>query len=204
MAKSNVSQIVDQLYSADLAQFSITNKIAITKATGDSVAVRCANVPSQGEACEIPHHDNLPKELKGMYIRANIGRRNQHWGTPEFIEMVLNVAYSWWKNGNSPTCLIADLSAKKFSDTTGHGTHKGGTDADFDLARTLPADGNYTADKQKKCAIFVATCLVAGASRVLFGDSDVVKAVNSWAAKEKISGRARTNNRHNDHFHMDL
>ena len=204
MATSNVSRILAQLNSADLTQLSAVNTIAIPETMDDEVSFRCANVPGQDKACEVPHHDALPKKLKGMYIRANIKRRNQHWGTQQFVGMVLNVAYSWWKNGNSPTCLIADLSAKKFSDTKGHGTHKDGMDADFDLVRTLPADGNYTADKQKKCAIFVATCLAVGASRVLFGDSDVVKAVNDWAAEQKISGRARMHAKHKDHFHMDL
>ena len=203
MATNSVSRIRDFLDAANLATVSAV-KIAVPETADDTIPGHCVDVPSQGQACEVPHHDDLPKRLKGMYIRANIKGRNQHWGTKHFVEMVLSVAYNWWMQGNSPTCLIADLSAKKFSDTKGHGTHKGGTDADFDLVRTLPADKNYTADKQQKCAVFVSICLAAGASRVLFSDAEVVKAVNSWAAKNEISGRARTHAKHADHFHMDL
>lgn len=170
----------------------------------DSVPVRCVNVPNQGQACEVPHHNSLPPNLRGMYIRANVGGRNQHWGRPQLLKVALSVAYNWWKNGNSPKCLIADLSAHRFRNTQGHGTHKTGDDADFDLAGTLPADGNYTSAKQQKCAVFVATCLAVGASRVLFSDSAVVNAVNRWAAQNGIPGRARTEARHNDHFHLDL
>ena len=170
----------------------------------DSVPVRCVNVPNQGQACEVPHHNSLPSNLRGMYIRANIAGRNQHWGRRQLVQIVLNVAYNWWKDGNSPKCLIADLSAQRFRDSQGHATHKTGEDADFDLANTLPADGNYTSVKQKKCALFVATCLAAGASRVLFSDSAVVNAVNNWAKANSILGRARKEARHNNHFHLDL
>lgn len=171
---------------------------------GDTIPVRCVNVPNQGQACEVPHQNSLPSNLRGMYIRANIAGRNQHWGKPRLVQVVLNVAYNWWKNGNSPKCLIADLSAQRFRDTQGHATHKTGEDADFDLKNTLPADGNYTAAKQQKCATFIATCLAVGASRVLFSDAAVVNAVNRWAAQNGISGRARTEARHNTHFHLDV
>ena len=188
----------------DLARLPAFDTITTINVMGDSVPVNCVNFPNQGRACEVPHHNNLPINLKGMYVRANISNRHQHWGRPQLVQVVLNIAYNWWKDGNSPKCLIADLSAQRFGDTQGHKTHKTGEDADFDLASTLPADGNYTKDKQRKCTVFIAICLASGANRVLFSDSVVVKAVNEWAKQNDILGRAVSNADHADHFHIDL
>ncbi|MCY4515571.1 MAG: penicillin-insensitive murein endopeptidase [Candidatus Tectomicrobia bacterium] len=178
--------------------------VATVSLQDDSLPLRCVNVPEQGQACELPHHNSLPSNLKGMYSRANIAGRGQHWGRPQLVEVVLNVAYNWWKNGNTTKCLIADLSAQRFRDSQGHATHRAGEDADFDLANTLPADENYNPTKQQRCAMFVAICLAAGASRVLFSDAAVVNGVNKWAKQQGIRGRAKRETRHNNHFHLDI
>lgn len=172
--------------------------------TGDQIEVNCEVIPQQGRTCEIPHHSELPNNLKGMYYRANLRRRYRHWGKPELVNLVLNIAYNWWRNGNTPRCLITDLSVKVFKDTDGHKSHKSGEDADFDLARTLPRDPNYNVAKQQKCTTFIAICLAAGAKRVLFSDPNVVRAVNTWAQQNGIQGRARTDSGHDNHFHVDI
>lgn len=169
-----------------------------------SVAIHCEKVGGQGEACQVPHQSELPEELKGMYIRADVGGKGYHWGKRRLIELTLKIAYAWWKEGNKPICLVSHLSAKRFKGTTGHKSHKTGEDADFDLAKTLPKDGNWTAKKQKKCLRFVTICLQAGASRVLFSDEATVKAANVIAKREGWAGRARVDADHDNHFHVDL
>ncbi|PCH65229.1 MAG: hypothetical protein COC01_10050 [Bacteroidetes bacterium] len=158
-----------------------------------------------GGRYELPHHSELPERLKGMYTRYDLKGRNQHFGTKDTIYFALNLAYNWWLRKLKPQLLIGDISAKNFSDTKGHKSHKTGTHIDLDLSYYLPKDADYDIDKKTKCAILCGMMLALGAKRVLFNDRDVMTAVNQFAVKNNYSGRVVDGvPGHDNHFHAEL
>lgn len=155
-------------------------------------------------AVELPHEKNLPSRYKGMYIRYSSSCPNQHWGTRATVIATLNVAYNWWKKGNSPTMLIGDISAKNFAATGCHAAHKTGTHVDMDLAGTLPWDPEYNREKQLKCARVCWFAIQAGFQRGLFSDQVVCDAVNELAADKGFPGRMVVRADHDNHFHFEM
>ena len=155
-------------------------------------------------AVELPHHQNLPSRYKGMYIRYSSSCPNQHWGTRATVMATLNVAYNWWRNGNSPTMLIGDISAKNFAATGCHAAHKTGTHVDIDIAGTLPRDPEYNREKQLKCATVCWIAIQLGFRRGLFSDQVVCDAVNNLAADKGFPGRMVVRADHNTHFHFEM
>lgn len=170
----------------------------------DQIPIVIEDVAGQGSASKLPDHRDLPDRYKNLYIRVDLSGNKQHWGKPKMVQQMINTAYNWWAGGNRPVCLITDLSRKKFKQTTGHRTHKSGEDGDFDLARTLPRDGKFTAAKRAKCVKFMKCCIEAGFSRVLFSDRNAIDTVNAWAKTNNIAGRAKFASDHDNHIHVDL
>lgn len=155
-------------------------------------------------AVELPRPQDLPPEYKGMYSRYCLGHPDQHWGTRATVIATLNVAYNWWKNGNSPTMLIGHISAKDFAATRGHSAHKTGTHVDIDLAETLPRDSGYNREAQLKCARVCWFAIQAGFQRGLFSDQVVCDAVNKLAADKGFPGRMVVRADHDNHFHFEM
>nr|VFK21088.1 MAG: Penicillin-insensitive murein endopeptidase [Candidatus Kentron sp. LPFa] len=155
-------------------------------------------------AVELPHHNQLKPEYKGMYVRYGSSCSRQHWGTKETVNMALSLAHNWWKRGNRPTMLLGDISAKNFGQTGCHSAHKNGKHLDADLSGTLPSDSGYNLDKQKKCAIICWFAIQLGARRALFSDSAVAKAVNKIAVDKGYPGRVVVRTDHDNHFHFEM
>ena len=155
-------------------------------------------------AVELPRPQDLPPEYKGMYSRYCLGHPDQHWGTRATVIATLNVAYNWWKNGNSPTMLIGHISAQDFAATRGHSAHKTGTHVDIDLAGTLPRDPEYNREKQLKCARVCWFAIQAGFQRGLFSDQVVCDAVNKLAADKRFPGQMVVRADHDNHFHFEM
>ena len=155
-------------------------------------------------AVELPCPQNLPPKYKGMYSRYCLGYPDQHWGTRATVLATLNVAYNWWKNGNSPTMLIGHISAQDFAATRSHSAHKTGTHVDIDLAGTLPRDPEYNREKQLKCARVCWFAIQAGFQRGLFSDQVVCDAVNKLAADKRFPGQMVVRADHDNHFHFEM
>lgn len=162
------------------------------------------SVGPQAEAIELPHHSRLKPEYRGMYVRYDSFRSDQHWGRPETVRLALQVAYNWWHYKFRPSLMIGDVSARTFVDTECHSAHRGGAHFDMDLVGTLPKDPGYGRDAQLKCAQLSWFALQAGVARVFFADGVVAEAVNRLATERGIEGRVLVRPDHDDHFHMEV
>jgi murein endopeptidase len=177
---------------------------AVSKPRSDELGAIESRAAILSAAVELPHHSQLKPEYKGMYERYDSGCADQHWGTEPTVLMALNLAYNWWKQGNTPTMLLGDISAKTFSQTGCHSAHKTGTHVDADLSGTLPRDPGYNQDKQLKCAIVCWFAIQLGTRRVLFSDDVVAQAVNQIAAEKGFAGRVEVRADHDNHFHFEM
>ena len=155
-------------------------------------------------AVELPHHKQLPPEYKGMYIRYDSSCADQHWGTPATVRATINLAYNWWKKGNSPTMLIGDLSARNFACTGCHSAHKTGTHVDIDLKGMLPENQGYGRREQLKCFLVCWYAIQLGFRRGLFSDQEVCEAVNRFAEEKNLPGRMVVRADHDTHFHFEM
>lgn len=156
------------------------------------------------EPVELPHHSQLPAGERGMYVRYDAGCVNQHWGTPATVELALNLARRWWRNGHQPTIHFGDISARNFARTGCHSAHKTGTHLDVDLPGSLPRDRDYNEEKRKKCSALCWYAVSLGAQRVLFSDSAVAEAVNKLARENGLRGRVAVRADHDNHFHIEM
>jgi hypothetical protein len=167
--------------------------------------VEAEAVAPRTTAVELPHHDTLPSDKKGMYVRYGGSCGNQHWGTQATVDFALAVAHAWWKDGSKPTLLVGDLSARMFAATGCHTAHKTGTHVDFDLPGTLIADPAYDTARRQKCVRLCGTMITLGARRVLYNDPEVKRLVNEWAAKEGYPGRVDDGvPGHDNHLHAEM
>jgi hypothetical protein len=174
------------------------------RAVLDRVAARRVRL-EQPEAFELPDHSDLPPVLAGMYARYGSKCPGQHWGTKETVLFAIDVAYNWWKAPLLPTLCLGDLSAASFKNTGCHKAHKSGTHVDMDLPGWLPADGDYTKEKQERCKVLCMLMIALGAGRVLFNDKDVKAEVNKWAEEEGLPGRVDDSVAgHDTHFHAEM
>lgn len=125
------------------------------------------------------------------------GGSGEHWGKPEFVNMVMAVAKSWREAGN-PKLRIGELSGKCVQ-ASGHKSHGQGIDADIDIPGRLIADSGNSPDLTTALAKKFISC---GVTTILYNDVGVQNQVNAWARQSGYSGRMCSETGHENHFHI--
>lgn len=171
-------------------------------------AAGCVQRPQPDTIYYLKHHNQVSDKFYRRYSSRNCANRDQHWGRKELFHMVLNVAYHMNKSPqrNFEVMHIGESSYKVFSQTRCHSCHNNGTHIDIDFPGSLIADGgSYSNDDKIQSGLAILLAIHFGTLRCLYGDDDVVAAVNEVAKKRRYVGRARYEpSNHRDHIHLEL
>ncbi len=200
--KIDKNDLLDKIKKSGISQK--IQKVRINKAT---YPYSCVIVEDQGQTCKITPVNELPDDLKKLYI-VKSGIKDE-WSIEESLFMTVDTCYLFTYVIELGSITINGASLKNFKNTRPNppgnkSKHNFGKAFDLKIAGKMPIDGdNYSYIDN----LFTMICAgINHAYRIYFSDKDAVKEANEILKNEfEINTNpCRVESNHNDHIHIEL